>query len=215
MKTLNKIIAPEDLQFVEKVSPAEINRLLIDGKTTGVAVIGCSEIPEIDAGFPSGKEFPLYLWQNFGGCVCDCSGLDYLITEKAIENVIVVGHYPCEIVEVGIRENFEDSMFSHNLIKHFRKRTRETQKAAHERFGTQFDKEILLKATEDFTLRQVALFLETPNIKSSIQQRKLKVHAWIYNEETSAVTSFDSQEFRFVPVERSYSSDIHFQTNEN
>ncbi len=103
MKTLTSILSPAQLKFVEKVSPIEVNDRLLSGKTTGLAVIACSELSEVDAGFPSGRELPVYFWQNLGGCVCDSTGLEVIVIDKMISNVIVYGHYPCEVIEVGIR----------------------------------------------------------------------------------------------------------------
>lgn len=209
MKTLTSILSSAQLKFVQKVSPKEVSDDLLSGKTTGLAVIACSELGEVDAGFPEGREFPVYFWQNLGGCVCDSTGLEVIVKDKNISNVIVYGHYPCEIIEVAIREDFEDCCYSERLQEHFKSRTQATKQAVKERFGDKFDNEILQKATEDYVLRQLACLLAVPTVEQAAKNNQLQVHAWILRSDINQITAFDPESQKFVAVEKPMLSQLH------
>ncbi len=215
MKTVTSIISPSLLKFIENVSPEEMNERLLSGASKGVAVIACSEVSEIDAGFPSGRELPIYFWQNLGACVCDCTGLEAIVSEKGITDIIVFGHFPCEVVEIGLRSDFENPAFSKKLQEHFEFRTSETRRSIEERFGKKFDKDVLFKATEDFVLRQLARLLELPAILDAAENNGLKAHAWIMQPEVAKITSLDPEKRLFVPVERPLVRQLGCQVSEN
>ncbi len=198
MKTLSSILNQDQLKLVEDVSPAEIKLRLISGSSGGVVVVACSEMA-IESRFPCDRNLPFYVWQNLGGCISDSTGLGAVVLEKGVNDVIVFGHTDCGIIEAGLCESHSEH-FSAQIYNQLCTRTAETRRAAKERFGEKFDKEIQIKAAKDFVIRQVASLLSIEEVAKRAEAGLLRVHSWILNSETSEVETFNpaTREFQAV-----------------
>lgn len=197
MKALASIISSVNLNLVELISPAELGRQLLSRESTGAAVVACSEMSYVDSCFPADPSLPVFVWQNFGGCLSDSGGLSEIVQGKEITNVVFYGHYPCSVIEMALRAPFNSAEASVDIRQQFARRAAETRQAIYEQFGNDFDKEIMLKATEDFVLRQMGGFLKlvTPG---SERARKLRCHAWISHCDNADVMCFEPRHQTFV-----------------
>jgi carbonic anhydrase len=191
MKTLASVFDGPLTPFIEPVSRCELNQRLTTGIATGVAVICCSEMGNVNSVFPDDPNLPIFTWQNLGGCVNDCGGLDELIAEKQISDVIVLGHYGCEIIEVGLRSDPQADDSAKRIYKEVARRTAPTRDAMRARFGDRFDKTIFRKAVEDFVLRELASLLKLPSVYNAANNGQLRVHAWINHDDTMESASYD------------------------
>ncbi len=191
MKTLASIFDGPFTRFIEPVSQSELNQRLTTGKATGVAVICCSEMGNVNSVFPDDPNLPIFTWQNLGGCVNDCGGLEDLVAEKQISDVIVLGHYGCEIIEVGLRSDPQADDSKKKIYKEVARRTAATKEAMKLRFGDRFDKLIFHKAVEDFVLRELASLLKLPSVYNAANDGQLRVHAWINHDDTMESASYD------------------------
>lgn len=193
MKTLAGILDETSLRLIEATSRSQINKRLTGGTSTGVAVICCSEMCNINSVFPADPKLPIFTWQNLGGCVDDCGGLEDLVASQQISDIIVYGHYGCEIIEVGLRSDPSANGPSTNIYKEVIRRVSGTRNAIKERFGDKFDKHVFQRAVEDFVLRELSELLKLPKISKAAQEGTLKFHAWINHDDTMENATYDPQ----------------------
>ncbi|MCC7526943.1 MAG: hypothetical protein IT342_00390 [Candidatus Melainabacteria bacterium] len=191
MKTLASIFDGPLTRFIEPVSQNELNQRLTMGKATGVAVICCAEMCYVNSLFPADPKLPIFTWQNLGGCVNDSGGLEDLIAEKKISDVIVLGHYGCEIIEVGLRSDPRSEAPAEKIYQEVARRTSPTKEAMKERFGDKFDKHIFNRAVEDFVLRELASLLKLPAVYNAAEGGRLRAHAWINRDDTMENACYD------------------------
>lgn len=191
MKTLASIFDGPLTRFIEPVSRCELNQRLKAGKATGVVVICCSELSNVNSLFPADPNLPIFTWQNLGGCVSDSSGLEELIAEKQITDVVILGHYGCEIIEVGLRCDAKEEVGAKKIYQEVARRIAPTRGAMKERFGDRFDKHIFQKAVEDFVLRELASLLKIPSVYNAANEGQLRVHAWINRDDTMESATYD------------------------
>ncbi len=191
MKALTSIFDETLTRYIEPISQFEMSKRLTTGTAKGVAVICCSEMVCVNSVFPKDPGLPIYTWQNLGGCINDCGGLEELIARKEITDVIVFGHYGCEIIEVGLRSDPQAYPPGKKIYQEVVRRTGSTREAMKERFGDKFDKHIFHKAVEDFVLRQLASLLKLPTVSSAASEGQLRVHAWINCEDTMENANYD------------------------
>ncbi|MDZ4837148.1 MAG: carbonic anhydrase [Candidatus Melainabacteria bacterium] len=190
MKTLNSILTLDQLRYVEDVSPAEMSRRLIAGISNGLVVVACSEMDGVDSKFPDDPELPFYIWQNLGACVSDSIGLETVVEDKGITDVVVFGHTHCGLIEAGL-DTRNRNQFPESLYSQLCSRTEATRHAALERFGEKFDREVDISATKDFVIRQSACLLTMDTVLRRAESGLLRVHTWILNSENSEVETFN------------------------
>lgn len=193
MKALAGIFDETSTRYLEPVSRSEINKRLTTGKSTGIAVICCSEMCSVNSAFPADPTLPIFTWQNLGGCVNDCGGLEDMIAANQISDIIVFGHYGCEFIEIGLRSDSEANKQSKKIYQEVMRRTRRTRDAMKERYGDKFDKHVFQRAVEDFILRETAGLLSKPVIVKAATERNLRVHAWICHDDTMENATYDPE----------------------
>lgn len=201
MKALTSIFDETLTGYIEPVSQCEINKRLTTGTCKGVAVICCSEMGSVNSTFPDHPDLPIYTWQNLGGCVKDCGGLEELIARNEITDVIVFGHYGCEIIEVGLRSDPSGDHATKRIYEEVVRRTYSTRTAMKERFGDKFDKHIFHIAVEDFVLRELAILLNLPVVSKAASEGLLRAHAWVNCDDTVESACYDpkTQTFWVLP----------------
>ncbi len=150
-----------------------------------------------DLRFPSDPKLPFYMWQNLGGCIIDSLGLDVVVVEKDINDIVVFGHTNCGIITTGLCGTNSDC-FSEEVYRQLCERTEKTRVATKDRFGEKFDGEVQIKATRDFVLRQIASLLSLDLIRKRAEDGLLRIHSWILNSETSEIESFNPSTREFA-----------------
>lgn len=193
----NGILDANALKFVDKVTQGYLNSGLESGSIKGVGIICCSEVGNIDAAFPPNPDLPIFVWQNLAGCVSDCGGLTDLVANRKLSNLIVYGHYNCEIIEIGLRIDLESKDHLQKGFEGVVHRTLPTRQAMNSQYGDRFDKQVMRSAVEDFVLRQTASLLKLPEVYNAVKDDQLRVHAWLLKPESDEHSCFDPSNHSF------------------
>jgi carbonic anhydrase len=178
--------------LIQSASAGELHAMLISGVSTGVAVVACSEM-DVCRNLPPDPKLPILIWQNLGGSVDDSGGLAEVLIDSNISDVVIFGHYPCEIVELGLRGDVvEDPLLSpgHDHFMGLMTATRQKMRA---KYGDRFDREVMMKGTQDFVLRQAEAMFELAEFNLELADRNLRVHAWLELPEIGDVWQYDSK----------------------
>lgn len=194
---LDTILDAEALDFVDKVTQSSLNRGLEAETVKGIGIICCSEMGNITSAFPAGQDLPIFVWQNLGGCVDDSGGLLDYISAKKLSNLIIFGHYGCEVMEVGLRIDLAPKEERQNVYQEVIRRTLPTRQAMTAQFGDRFDKQVMRLAMEDFVLREVASLLKLPAVYNAAKNDHLRVHAWLWKPDTGEHSCFDPSNHSF------------------
>lgn len=190
---MNKVkSATSQNHVIESVSAGELHEMLVSGVSTGVAVVACSEM-DVCAKLPKDPNLPILIWQNFGASVDDSGGLAEVLVESSISDVVIFGHYPCEIVELGLRADLAEDSTSSPGREHFMGLMRATRAKMRAKYGDRFDREVMMKATQDFILRQAEAILELKTFNPELADRTIRVHAWLDLPEINDVWQYDSK----------------------
>lgn len=201
MRALAGIFDETSTGYIEPISRSEMNKRLTSGRSTGIAVICCSEMSSVESAFPADPTLPVFTWQNLGGCVDECGGLEEMIAGKKISDVIVFGHYRCQFIEIGLRSDSETNRHPEKIYQEIIRRTCCTKEAMKDRYGDKFDKHIFQRAIEDYVLRELASLLKLPVIYNAANDGKLRAHAWISHDDTMENATYDphTQTFWVLP----------------
>lgn len=193
MKTIDHVLAEQDLTFISAISKENLEDRLLAGTAKGVAIIACSEMDDVFAEMPRISGLPVFIWQNVGATVHEADGLGQLVASGQISNLVIYGHYPCDLIHLGVgggSHQFEleaDEM----VIGHFLYETKKTREMVKERYGNEADEFVLRKATEDFLLRQIGMLLEVPEVLDAALEQGLRIHAWMKLPATDECYTFD------------------------
>lgn len=192
MTKVKSAVTENQAHVIESVSAGELHKMLVSGVSTGVAIVACSEM-DVCAKLPKEQDLPILVWQNFGASVDDSGGLLDVLVESNISDVVIFGHYPCEIVELGLRADLvEDPKLSPGH-EHFMGLMRATRSKMRAKFGDRFDREVMMKATQDFIVRQAEAIFELKRYNPVLADRTIRVHAWLDLPEISDVWQYDSK----------------------
>lgn len=198
MKAIEYVLAEQDLTFMSAVSKEELEKRLLAGTSTGVAIIACSEMNDVFAEMPRISGLPVFVWQNVGATANEADGLGQLVASGKISNLVIYGHYPCDLIHLGLGGQHQFELEPDELVvDHFLHETKRTREMVQERYGIGADEFVLRKATEDFLLRQVESLLEIPEVLDAAIEQGLRIHAWISLPETHECYTFDPATQKF------------------
>jgi len=195
MNKVDSILTDKQLHSIHPFSRQDLQTSLQSGNSTGVAVIACSEV-DVCADLPGDPDLPIYIWQNFGACVVDSGGLEDIILQKSVSDIVLYGHCPCNIIELALRS--DDAGITENSgIQHILDIAKETRSVIKKERGDRFDKETFRKASEDFVLRQAAALFKIASIRDAIEENKIRIHVWLRLPDDETLLNFDSQKRTF------------------
>ncbi len=171
---------------------------LSSAKITGVAFITCSELGTRIPGIPIHPELPVFVWQNLGACVDEA----FALAPANISDVIVYGHYPCSLIDIGVNgtgpllaDRFEKKT---ELFSSLALQTRVVREEIQSRFGDRRDEAVLRKATELHILRQLELAMEQKEVLCAISENRVRFSAWMQVPGSMRPLCFDSGVQKFV-----------------
>lgn len=168
---------------------------LSSANTTGVAFITCSELGTRIPGIPLHPELPVYVWQNLGACIDDA----FVLGPGNISDVIVYGHYPCSLIDIGVKGDgpLVADRFG-GLLSTLSSLTKVVREEIQSRFGDRRDEEVLRKATELHILRQLELAMEHPEVLSAVNDNRIRFSAWMQVPGYVRPLTFDGRTQQFV-----------------
>jgi|AGTN01.1.fsa_nt_gi Carbonic anhydrase len=198
MKTIEYVLAERDLTLISAVSKEELEERLLAGTSTGVAIIACSEMDDVFAEMPRISGLPVFVWQNVGATVHEADGLGHLVASGKVSNLVIYGHYPCDLIHLGVGGQHQFEFEPDELVvDHFLYETKRTREMVKERYGDGADQFVIRKATEDFLLRQVESLLEIPEVLDAAIEQGLRIHAWMNLSESHECYTFDPATKKF------------------
>lgn len=188
VSALENILQSERRMLLTAIAPAELEVDLETEASKGVAVICCSEMGMTSGGLSRNKGLPIYFCQNLGGCVSDAVTIEMLAEKEEVNDMVVLGHYGCLIVEYGLRCDDDLESEKDRSYRQIVQKTQKTRKAMTALFGSRFDKQIMRIAIEDFVLREVNNLLDRASILTAVKRKRIRLHAWIMNSENEIAT---------------------------
>lgn len=169
-------VSPIVLDCCQHVSVESLTLDLSSGKCRGVAYITCSELGVRIPGIPTHPELPVYVWQNLGACLDE----GFSLTPDDITDIIVYGHYPCSLIDLGVKG--DAPLLTEKvggLLHSLSSLTGAVRKEIQSRFGDRRDEAVLRTATELHIMRQLELAVQHPEVLKAIEENRVRFGAWM------------------------------------
>ncbi len=169
-------VSPLVLDCCQQVSVESLTLDLSSGKCRGVAYITCSELGVRIPGIPTHPELPIYVWQNLGACLDEGFSLNL----GDITDIIVYGHYPCSLVDIGVKG--DAPLLAEKvggLLHSLSSLTSAVRQEIQSRFGDRRDEAVLRTATELHIMRQLELASQLPEVLKAIDENRIRFGAWM------------------------------------
>jgi len=199
-----------DLYF--KQHEADFVRLVKEGQNPRTLFIGCSDsrvIPELILFSRPGELFvirtagnfvPPYRFQNVDGVAAT---IQYAVDVLNIRHIIVCGHTHCGAIE-GLFKDLPPSLdVLQNWLKLGEKAKRMTLLAAK---PSTPKSELYNTAGEVSVIVQLENLMTFPFVKKRVEEGKLELHGWYFDIESAAVSYYNTEQYRFLPLLKDQSS---------
>ncbi len=184
------------LQFLEPVTPADLEKLLRNGQSKGAAYIACSEMGWSLPCVPEDEHLKILIFQNIGCCLESSHGIEDLAEAEMISDIVVYGHFPCEFIKTQIDnashflDNPEDA-----TARHFSERSTNRLKLFIQDNRKKVEYDALFRgATEQHLLDQIRK-ISTYQIT---EQRQPRLHAWLWLDDSKELLCFNGKTASFV-----------------
>jgi carbonic anhydrase len=184
----------------------ELFEQLAHGQKPRVLFIACSDsrvepniITQTDIGDlfvirNAGNIVPPYGSTNGG----EGASIEYAIHALNIEHVVICGHTHCGAMKGLLKlDSIRDTM---PLVCDWLKHAEATRRLIRENYSTLEGEELEDLTVAENVLTQIENLKTYPVIHSRLSQKRIQLHAWVYNIETGTVMTYDPEAHGFTPV---------------
>jgi carbonic anhydrase len=123
--------------------------------------------------------------------------IEYAVGVLGVADVIVCGHTDCGVMK-GVL-NPDALKLLHNVSSWLR-HAQAARRAVSKLRGKMGESEFLLALTERNVVEQLANLRTHPTVAAHLEQGTLNLHGWVYHIATGTVTTYDSEQEKFLPV---------------
>lgn len=180
--------------------------LVTNGQAPKALFIGCSDsrvIPDLILGTKPGD---LFVVRNVGNFVPPynyddvfqetASAIEYAVSVLAVSEIIVCGHTHC-----GACATLHYPPEKVEYLPHLKRWLKIAEKAKDLALETEKTGEELLRETEEISVvLQLEHLLTYPIVYKKFNTGELHIHGWIFDIESGAISSYNPDEQKFVPL---------------
>ena len=185
-------------------SSAELLDRLGRGDEWIAAIVTCSELGTATELAVKARPGELYIVQNFGNLVPGqqfdngggptVSSIQYAINQLGVKHVIVSGHMKCRTVELLLKDA-EAERYSHWLEQAGR-----TRQVISEQYDHLDAASRIRAACQEIVLVQLENLQSHPFIRQRLSDGELRWYAWIFDDETGQLFSYEPETGQFAKV---------------
>ncbi len=212
---MNKLIQGiSEFQQKDFKENRELFKSLATGQDPDVLFITCSD-SRIDPNLiTQTKPGELFICRNAGNIVPPHSpvtggitaSIEYAVAVLGIKDIVICGHTDCGAMKGAMYpEKVKSLHHVSNWLGHCSAAAARV-KARHD--GNASD-EYINELIEENVLLQMHHIQTHPTVAAKLATGEVELHGWVYNIGTGAVTCYDKQQGKFIPVEDRYSGLIH------
>lgn len=163
---------------------ADYFQKLAQGQSPGILYIGCSD-SRVTAEEPMGvNPGEVFVHRNIGNLVTntDLSAMtviDYAVSKLKVNHVVVCGHYYCG----GVKSAMQPADLG--LLNPWLRNIRDVYRLHQEELDAITDEEQRYRRLVELNvLEQCVNVIKTPDVQRAWNERKLKVHGWVFDVRT-------------------------------
>jgi len=123
--------------------------------------------------------------------------IEYAVSVLGVPDVIVCGHTDCGVMLGVLHPESLDSLAS---VSAWLRHAQPAREAIENSKGKLNDAEFFMALTERNVVEQLKNLQTHPAVAARLEQRRLKLHGWVYHIARGTVTIYDSSLERFLPV---------------
>ena len=197
-KRFRRDVFPEQEELFKKLATAQNPRAMF---------ITCADsriVPELITQSSPGD---LFVTRNVGNVVPPygqmnggvSTAIEYAVEALGVRHLIVCGHSDCGAMKAVLNPQSLDNM---PTVKSWLRHA-EVARTVVERNYSPCDcgQKHLELLTEENVIAQLNHLLTHPSVAARIACGQLCIHGWVYNIETSAITAYDAESGRFLPLD--------------
>jgi len=193
-------LEPIDHQFPEAMfgSTSEVLHDLGKGNDPVAIMITCSELGFEPDYLSRAKPGEVVVIQTVGGLVCNGDqrvnptvSFGTLLNSPRLKHLIVCGHSNCKVFDLLLQRSERPNLLVCETLEsvnaRFRKCYAKRPSAEH--------RQILI---QESVLQQLAYILTRCDVEARLRDDSIRLHAWIRDDSTSTVASFDARTGQFT-----------------
>lgn len=184
-------------------------RELVNGQHPHALFIGCSDSRVVPELFMQQGPGDLFVARNVGNIVppytVDPSGvsssIEYAVAVLKVPDVIICGHSGCGAMTAVL--NGKEKLQALPETARWLSFSDAAEQVVAEHYARKSNQEKLNALVQENVLAQLRNLLTHPSVASAIQEKKVRLHGWVFDIATASVTAYDADADAFVPLSQS------------